>query len=192
MAGYYKNSMSNNAIACYDQDIMPRSRWTKAKILEEIEKNYGSANFCKAKNFSADFLRNHFLFLDSWHHTGKYYNRTDFYAFREDLEENELAEIFAKTEYKEEKKEKVFRPVIGCWTEWEGRYRRYRKPVDHEEFGRTDGNMFYGIDGTNKRVDGKYFYCKEVSENDAKETFKETFRLPTSHKYKKWLQTGKI
>ena len=33
IAGYHNFSMSNNAVAAYNNDEMPRSKWTKAEIL---------------------------------------------------------------------------------------------------------------------------------------------------------------
>lgn len=37
MAGYYKYSMSNNAVKAYKQGEKPLSKWTKTEILSNIE-----------------------------------------------------------------------------------------------------------------------------------------------------------
>ncbi len=37
MAGYYKYSMSNNAVKAYKQGEKPLSKWTKTEILSNVE-----------------------------------------------------------------------------------------------------------------------------------------------------------
>lgn len=39
MAGYNGYSMSNNAVAAYEDGEMPLSKWSKTAILEVIEEN---------------------------------------------------------------------------------------------------------------------------------------------------------
>ena len=36
MAGYDNYSMSNNAVAAYETDEKPKSKWTKKEIIEEL------------------------------------------------------------------------------------------------------------------------------------------------------------
>lgn len=86
-AGYVGSSMSVNAALAYEQGEMPKSKWTKAAMLDEIEAycagqglayDGSAASMRKADIFDA------FFEWKSWHHTGKYANETDFYGIDED------------------------------------------------------------------------------------------------------------
>lgn len=85
--GYIGSSMSVNAMAAYEDDEMPQSRWTKAAIVAAIK------SFCDEddrvydpaieKMKKAD-LWDAFIEWRSWHHTSKFANATDFYGINED------------------------------------------------------------------------------------------------------------
>lgn len=79
MAGY---SMSNNAVAAYEDGEMPLSKWTKAAILNVISENCEmsdeKANLLK--KMTAKELKDAFLKRSSWHHTSMFYNSTNFYS----------------------------------------------------------------------------------------------------------------
>ena len=78
--GYIGQKMSERAMEAYKNGEMPLSKWTKSVILENIEtEKKGESE--KLKKYSAETLRNYFLILSSWHHTAKYFNRTNFYEF---------------------------------------------------------------------------------------------------------------
>ena len=82
--GYSGFSMSNNAVAAYESGEKPLSKWTKAEILSAVEEiNPQAVEYLKPIN--AATLREHLLSNSSWHHTGYYYNKTDFYALDEDV-----------------------------------------------------------------------------------------------------------
>lgn len=86
MAGYYKNQMSNNAIWAYSQGEKPMYKWTKTSILEEIDNIFlhaGKKVEIDFKRMTLEELKNNFLVWSSWHHTGKFYNETDFYCIEE-------------------------------------------------------------------------------------------------------------
>ena len=78
MAGYRNDySMSNNAYAAYQDNIRPYSRWGKRDILDalpaEIVEEY------RLQKYPLWFLKEALLQQESWHHTGKMYNRTNFW-----------------------------------------------------------------------------------------------------------------
>ena len=87
--GYVGCSMSVRAIEAYDNGEMPKSKWTKKAILSgimEILRLYDISEekismFAKLKK---DELFNMFVSWSSWHHTGKYANKTDFYEVDEE------------------------------------------------------------------------------------------------------------
>lgn len=77
MAGYADDfSMSNNAIDAYDRGLRPRSKWTKADILDALPAN--ARTYLQLDEYPLEFLREYFLEVEEWHHTSKHYNRTDF------------------------------------------------------------------------------------------------------------------
>lgn len=83
-AGYYKYSMSNNAVDAYANGEMPLSKWTKTAILRELQDLEVSQDIIKiAKTLPLTDLKAIFLYKSSWHHTSKMYNRTDFYSVNE-------------------------------------------------------------------------------------------------------------
>lgn len=83
MAGYNGYSMSNNAVEAYREGEKPLPKWTKVDILDELSEEQRLA----AVRISLSTLRELFLEYRGWHHTSSRYNRTDFYAIREDLDD---------------------------------------------------------------------------------------------------------
>jgi len=81
--GYKGNSMSVNASLAYSNREMPKSKWTKAAILEHLEKEDRPDLVEKARQLPhyvlITFLRN-----TSVHHTGALFNQTRFWTFQTD------------------------------------------------------------------------------------------------------------
>lgn len=104
MSGYYGFSMSNNAIDAYNTGEKPFSKWTKADILSELGEL--SPKFKKTK-LSA--LKKELLYVSSWHHTSKEFNRTDFYSIdvekAAEMSKSEIAKLYIKTEREQPKAE---------------------------------------------------------------------------------------
>ena len=100
--------MSERAVEAYKRGEKPLSKWTKDEILKCIESCYpDAAELCS--HFSLSFLRKHFLYCSSWHHTGKYYQKTYFYKFETELY---VEDILAMKETKKSKPEaSEFYPV---------------------------------------------------------------------------------
>lgn len=86
MAGYHGYSMSNNAVDAYENGEMPLSKWSKKAIIERIEEaiNEGDIeiqfSLDELKKLPLKALREFCLIYTSWHHTSKFYNKTDFYS----------------------------------------------------------------------------------------------------------------
>ena len=83
--GYSGASMSNRAVAAYECGEMPKSKWTKTKMLEVINA------FCDSEDliFTASTMKKDELFINffsysGWHHTSKFCNETEFYELDED------------------------------------------------------------------------------------------------------------
>ncbi len=157
--GYDGFSMSNNARLAYENNEMPKSKWTKKAIIELLERerpDYVSI----AKNLPAYVLKE-YLKKTSWHHTGKLFNKIDFYSF--DIEKFTHARFedfyMIEAQYKKTKENnsKTERWLIA-YTEWEKSSRFGRpKPVEYCKQGTIDGNIFIADDGTRKMVSGKSF-----------------------------------
>jgi hypothetical protein len=89
MAGYNNYSMSNNAVAAYEEGKMPLSKWTKTAILEAVEMYLGSIGnesyFQKFENMTKMELMRLIESTREWHHTSKHFNKTWFYQLNESL-----------------------------------------------------------------------------------------------------------
>ena len=83
--GYIGKAMSIRAKRAYDSGEKPKSKWTKQNILEEIYNETDSDYIysCLKKVSAKDLFENCFR-RSSWHHTGMFYNETNFYQL--DLE----------------------------------------------------------------------------------------------------------
>lgn len=114
MAGYNGKSMSNNAVKAYQHGEMPKSKWTKAAMINAINEHldtnglYLNTEIFRLKKSE---LFDNFFTCSSWHHTGKFYNCTNFYELDEsaleEVTQDELAEELADpSEYREVKREK--------------------------------------------------------------------------------------
>lgn len=95
--GYDGYSMSNNARAAYADGEKPLSKWNKQNILEEIyayadEDVQSKLDKSGVKELTTEELKSYFLKNSSWHHTGRFYNRTDFYI----IDENAVSSISAE------------------------------------------------------------------------------------------------
>ena len=97
--GYVGQSMSVGAKQAYDMGEKPLSKWTKADILEGLPSIAASL-----KKFNLKTLREYCLERTSWHHTGKFANRTDFYSLKDedDIDPSEIVEIKPEPKKKED------------------------------------------------------------------------------------------
>jgi hypothetical protein len=79
--GYKKDkSMSVNASLAYLNGEMPKSKWTKAAIIEFLENEDLPDLAQKAQRLPLYALIT-FLSCTSWHHTSKFFNQTRFWVF---------------------------------------------------------------------------------------------------------------
>ena len=179
-SGYnYSAGMSNRAVAAYQEGAMPRSRWTKEELVEGIiDKNFENGISAdleqKLRKHSAKWLREKFLSYDSWHHTSKHYNRTEFYSIL-DMGEEEATELILKEEVrlpKEKEKKALSKPVRATWTEFYKHGSRW-KTEDITCFGKVKDGWFLGVDNSKKRVDGKHIFYQPVELLEVKRAYRQ-------------------
>ena len=98
-SGYVGYSMSKRAVEAYEQGEKPKSKWTKAAMLQEIaaycddfDMEMDSKAWAYLSKLTKAELFDRFFYKTSWHHTSKYFNATDFYG----LDEEELVEFVEK------------------------------------------------------------------------------------------------
>lgn len=133
--GYVDYSMSENAWNAHQSGEKTWSEWRKDDFIERFSPEFQPI----ARKLTLKELKGALLFKTGWHHTSKYYNQTDFFAvadnYVQELTAEKIAEIIAKRP-KREPKAKVKPTFITAkirYTEWEGRYANYKKPVEHIE-----------------------------------------------------------
>jgi len=123
MAGYnWNKGMSNNAIEAYWEGKKPIGKW--ANYFKKYFPNLDGAILKEGLELSSS----------EFHHTGKYYNETEFY------EKDTILSVLGFLEYRRKirslikeklKKKKEPRIYTGCvvrWLEWVGKY-----PKSHPE-----------------------------------------------------------
>lgn len=133
--GYIGQRMSDRAAAAYDMGEKPFSKWTKSEIIERLQNLIDSGelesseeDMRRIKRLTARVVKIAFLKKSSWHHTGKYYNETDFYDIVDDfskicLDDLEQMDRCARSEAKEEKEAKKaerWAVITYYWTENRG------------------------------------------------------------------------
>lgn len=163
MSGYYGYSMSNNAVAAYERGEKPLSKWHKCEILEELKsQDLPDDVMGILHSLSLSVLKSHVLVKTSWHHTSSRYNRTDFYSVK-DLSCISLDEIKKWNNKRKENETKTTYKARAEWIEWEGNYRRYKKPVRYAGVGEISGKWFFPDDGGKKKlITGNGFRVIEV------------------------------
>lgn len=134
IAGYHNFSMSNNAVAAYNNDEMPRSKWTKAEILAHC-----GEKAAMLRDLTVAELRNELLEGRGWHHTSSRYNRTDFFGIDEfrldEISAEDVAAIIAARKPRALRQSPAVKLITAeiSYTVWEGRFRNYQHPVDYTE-----------------------------------------------------------
>lgn len=158
MAGYRNDySMSNNAYAAYQDNIRPYSRWGKRDILDalpaEIVEEY------RLQKYPLWFLKEALLQQESWHHTGKMYNRTNFWeVVAPECSVNEFSRLYSACLLRQEKEAEKrpsadLRKVKVKYLQWG---KRGGTPTEHTEYGVIYKNFVYLESGGRKRVDGNH------------------------------------
>lgn len=177
---YIGNRMSERAFNAYQEGAKPLSKWTKREILDLID-SVDSDLSKKLSKVSKKKLQETFLVCTSWHHTGSYFNKTNFYEFNvgavEDFDQSMIHSLFEKNEIKSEILEYVYFEYI----EFEGS-RKHPKKVSKSAYGIKKGNWIYILDQynllTKKKADGNWITkIEEVSKSDDKETFEKLEKL---------------
>lgn len=169
MAGYNGFSMSNNAVAAYEDGEKPLSKWTKTDIFDAINKQEVElkCSIEKLKKLPVKVLKEVCLTYSSWHHTSNHYNKTDFYSLDvdriENLADDKIEELLLdyKTGKKAESKSSEERWECA-FLEWSG---SKKHPVATEviEEGIIKGNWFYRKDGSKKKTTANGFrFIKQI------------------------------
>ena len=138
-AGYnWNKGMSNNAVSAYENGRMPISKWSKNLILEKISEFYPEVLELASKEH-IDKLREIFLYKSEYHHTSKYYNVTDFYAFDEELDMNDILDELNQKYYVWDR---MTRETLGK----DLTYSQAKKLEKSNKYALIDNMQFFGED----------------------------------------------
>lgn len=133
--GYIGIQFSEGARDAYLDGKKPLSSWTKEEIVSAFSEDLAPL----VKKLTLQELKRYFLACTEWHHTGSYYNKTDFYCLDEEsvekLTAERISEIIARRPKKEKKakSQPLFVTAKIKYTEWVGNSRRYMRPVERIE-----------------------------------------------------------
>ena len=157
MSGYYRYSMSNNAISAYDDGLKPFSKWSKTDILCAIKKISPETAELAIK-LHLDELRKEFLKEMEWHHTSSYYNVTEFYGIDdsrvEDFNDERLEQIIKFREPKQPKSTEPPRYITAFvqYHVWSGTRKHPKKTVVYEFVKFRTGNKMVATENGSKRM----------------------------------------
>lgn len=156
MAGYKQYSMSWNAVEAYGRGERPRSKWSKADILDRCG---DKAKFLKALHLEE--LRKTMLKRCGAHHTSSRYNMTEFYDINDDrletITEREVDTIIAARPENVDKLplcEITAEVTFDIWKGYGTKWKQHRKPVEVTEtvtYKSTD-KVIRTVQGGNKRL----------------------------------------
>lgn len=106
---YVGNKMSVRACEAYENGEKPLSKWTKSDIVELVLEKRNDFEEKELNKYNKESLKA-FLNYSSWHHTGSYFNNTDFYSLDEDfieLSKEEIVEVLNNRMSESKKAKKV-------------------------------------------------------------------------------------
>lgn len=155
-SGYNGYSMSNRAVAAYEGGEKPLSKWTKKDLLSSLAEM--DIDTSRLNKYSLKTLKKYFLRMSSWHHTGSYVNKTNFYSIKdiENISYETLDRI--ERDVKEERVEKNNEDYVKAFIsygEWEGS-RKHPKLVEKKSYALLKGDWAYIEDGSKKKLSGKH------------------------------------
>ena len=167
---YIGKKMSANAVAAYERGLKPFSKWTKADILKGIKEvvQFEEEEIKKLKTYNLATLRE-LLTVREWHHTGKCYNKTDFYDIQNFSSSQEVFEFLE--DHKHELKRKLPAPPVfgfGKWEYWE------RVVINH--FGKKAYRLY--TEDSFGELRGNWFYYEEGKKNYNSEHFLAFYEVP--------------
>lgn len=159
MAGYAGHSMSNNAVAAYEEGMVTLTGitgpWLQSNGVTETAK------------FVQWLIRENHLAATEWHHTSHYFNRVNFYDGVELwIQLNNFGPQLdaLRIEFAQPQEKPAAVQVVAEFFEWEGS-RKYGKFVKHSGVaGTVEGNWFVSSEGKRKNVNGNHFTYEVASE----------------------------
>lgn len=105
MAGYSGYSMSNNAVCAYSNGEKPISKWTKVAFIEAVRDEFEECELNAVlpfvKKLTIKQIKSDYLEYAGWHHTSKFYNKTEFYAVDFDKLKKDAGCVAPEPEYLE-------------------------------------------------------------------------------------------
>lgn len=87
---YIGKSMSVNAKDSYNMGQKPLSKWSRKDIIDSYPEKHRE----RLNTYDDETLKQVFLEPKGWHHTSKFYNKTNFYAPYENLLDEEMDVYF--------------------------------------------------------------------------------------------------
>lgn len=181
MAGYSGYSMSNNAIEAYEEGMMPKSKWTKAAMLEAIKETLESSDnkeltMDAIKKLPKEAMFEQFFRYKEWHHTSSKYNVTDFYGIDdyaiEHTTDAQIEDIIkkAKTKPKESNPDDAPQGKYLCEFDYWTGSRKHPHCERVRTVGKIKGKRFYTTGYGIKNLSTKGFIIIEkVDDNEEKQ-----------------------
>ena len=164
---YIGNKMSVRAAVAYESGEKPLSKWSKSEIIETVLNVRNDFQESELKKYNKEVLKV-FLSCSSWHHTGSYFNQTNFYSLDLDFIELEKSDIIQVLEErkkdlekkKENKKIVKLQKCLFSYIEWSGT-RKHPTAIKKESYGIIKNQWIYYAGGK-KSLNGKHIEIIET------------------------------
>ena len=129
--GYCGRSTSRNSLIAREMGAHPISEWSKSKIMDDLAE-IDTTRMSLFKKISLPVLQAYCLRRTGYHHTSKWFNKTDFYELNEEAISSLSDETLVALASLKKPKSTV-ETTFGTfkyieWEEVSGRYGRYTKP----------------------------------------------------------------
>lgn len=198
--GYDGHRMSNRAIEAYNHGEKPLSKWSKKDIIDEINNiayyNDIDLSDVALSKLTLKELQDNFLNYSSWHHTGQFYNSTNFY----EIDENSVLGI-TKEKINKIKENRIPRKKLSDEERQQVQQSKENLEKSKEIYKKLDTIFVSGITNlktlrsvysrwANNKLDLEQVYnesIRKIKEDDANK-IKNWERLPEDHWKKKYIQ----
>lgn len=109
-------------------------------------------------------LKQYFLVRVAWHHTGSWFNETDFYEIDDRCNVPDFTVLDNYEKENKLKPEHLLQKARVSWVEFEGTRRRHKK-IDREAYAILKGDWAYTLEEKKKNQRELFLYRRRIQQS---------------------------